>query len=95
MCGRCTGWRRPGRLRPAEADAILRRRDPWQVFRWESETSPASLSNAYELLMRTMVAQGEQVEGCQTQMEEIATVAEERPAVLVLVHEGNEWRRAA
>ena len=53
------------------------------------------MSNAYELLLRTLVAQGEKVEDYQEHMEEIATVAEARPAVLAMVLEAGGWRRAA
>lgn len=53
------------------------------------------MSNAYELLLRTLVAQGERIEDYQQHMEEIATVAEARPAVLALVLEEDGWRRAA
>jgi hypothetical protein len=52
------------------------------------------MSNANELLLRTLVAPKGAGRGLPGHMEEIATVAEARPAVLALVHEGNEWRRA-
>jgi hypothetical protein len=48
------------------------------------------MSNAYELLLWTLVAQGARLEDSQAHMGEIATAAEARPAVVVLVHEGIE-----
>lgn len=68
---------------------------PSQVSRWESETSPVPMSNAYELLLRAAVALGEKVEDYAERMEEVATVDEARPAVLAMVHEGKSWKRAA
>lgn len=99
---------KPERLVPAEI-RFLRKHLGWsgadfarkfhcsasQVPRWESETNPTPMSNAYELLLRTLVAQGERIEDYQQHMEEIATVAEARPAVLALVLEGDGWKRAA
>lgn len=52
------------------------------------------MSNANDLLLRVLVAQGERVEDYRAHMEGLATVAEARSTVLALVHEGNEWRRA-
>lgn len=68
---------------------------PSQVSRWESEANPTPMSNAYELLLRTLVAQGEKIEDYQDRMEEIATVDEARPAVLAMIHEESHWRQAA
>ena len=93
MYGRCIDWRRPGRLPPAETGANPRRRNPWQVSRRESETSPTPMNNAYERL-RALMAQGERAGDYRAHMEGLATVAEARSTALALVHEGNEWRRA-
>lgn len=68
---------------------------PSQVSRWESETSGVPMSNAYELLLRTLVAQGEKVEDYQQHMEEIATIAEARAVVLALVLDEDGWKQAA
>jgi len=68
---------------------------PSQVSRWERETDPTPMSNAYELLLRTLVAQGEKIEDYQNHMEEIATINEARPAVLAMVNEESRWRLAA
>ena len=68
---------------------------PSQVSRWESESSPAPMSNAYELLLRAAVALGEKVDDYSERMEEVATIDKASPAVLALVHEGKKWKQAA
>lgn len=100
--------RKPERLAPAEI-RFLRKHLGWsgadfarklhcapaQVSRWESESSPVPMSNAYELLLRTLVAMGEKVEDYAEHMEEVATVAEAQPAVMQMICAENGWQRAA
>lgn len=68
---------------------------PSQISRWERDVNPTPMSNAYELLLRTLVAQGEKIEDYQDRMEDIATINEVRPAVLAMIHEQSHWRLAA
>ena len=47
---------------------------PEQVSRWESDVSPVSMQIQNELLLRALVALGQQIEDYQDHLEEIATV---------------------
>ena len=65
---------------------------PEQVSRWESNVSPVLMQVQNELLLRTLVALGQQVENYQEHLEEIATVEPTQLQIVAMQHHRNGWK---
>lgn len=64
---------------------------PEQVSRWESNVSPVPMQLQNELLLRTLVALGQQVENYQEYLEEIATDEPAQSQIVAMRHVRKGW----
>lgn len=64
---------------------------PEQVSRWESDVSSVPMQIQNELLLRALVALGQQVENYSDFLEEVAVVDSERPKMYAMRHARNGW----
>ncbi|NOR50705.1 MAG: hypothetical protein GQ530_06710, partial [Desulfuromonadales bacterium] len=65
---------------------------PEQVSRWESNVSPVPMQVQNELLLRALVALGQQVENYQERLEEIAMVEPVELQIVAMKHVRNGWK---
>lgn len=65
---------------------------PEQVSRWESKTKPVPMSVQGELLLRTLVAMGQQIDDYKEHLEEFASSQTNKSHFFSMLYEHGDWQ---